>query len=85
VRPEGLRNESAPSEIEQQRQAGFAENLARGKPPELAADMVFEAIRGQRFWVTTDSDWDERFSSRFESILQRRNPESQMPVRPGAT
>jgi NAD(P)-dependent dehydrogenase (short-subunit alcohol dehydrogenase family) len=85
VRPEGLRNESAPSEIEQQRQVGFAENLARGKPPELAADMVFEAIRDQRFWVTTDSDWDERFSSRFDSILQRRNPESQTPVRQSAT
>jgi NAD(P)-dependent dehydrogenase (short-subunit alcohol dehydrogenase family) len=85
VRPDGLRNETAPSEIEQQRQAGFAENLARGKPPELAADIVFEAIRDQRFWVTTDSDWDERFNSRFDSIMQRRNPESQMPVRAGAT
>jgi NAD(P)-dependent dehydrogenase (short-subunit alcohol dehydrogenase family) len=85
VRPEDLRNESAPSEIEQQRQAGFAESLARGRPPELAADMVFEAIRDQSFWVTTDNDWDERFGSRFESILQRRNPESPMPVRPGAS
>jgi NAD(P)-dependent dehydrogenase (short-subunit alcohol dehydrogenase family) len=84
VRPEGLRNESAPSELEQQRQAGFAEGLARGRPPELAADMVFEAIRDQRFWVTTDNDWDERFSSRFDSIMRRRNPESPMPVRQGA-
>jgi NAD(P)-dependent dehydrogenase (short-subunit alcohol dehydrogenase family) len=85
VRPESLRNEAAPSEIEQQRQAGFAENLARGKPPELAADMVFEAIRDQRFWATTDTVWDERFSSRFDSIMQRRNPESQVPVRQSAT
>jgi NAD(P)-dependent dehydrogenase (short-subunit alcohol dehydrogenase family) len=74
VRPEDLQNESPASELEQQRQAGFAEGLSRGKPPELAADMVLRAIREDQFWIFTDHEWDERFSTRFASIMERRNP-----------
>jgi len=80
VRPEELRNPSPPPEQEQRRQASFAENLARGRPPELAADMVVDAIREGRFWVMTDHDWDERFRARFDSIMERRNPEPQTPM-----
>jgi NAD(P)-dependent dehydrogenase (short-subunit alcohol dehydrogenase family) len=81
VRPAELQNQSPPSEVEQQRQVTFAANLAAGKPPELAADRVFEAIRADQFWVTTDNEWDERFRARFESITARRNPTVQPPAR----
>jgi NAD(P)-dependent dehydrogenase (short-subunit alcohol dehydrogenase family) len=81
VRPAELQNQSPPSEVEQQRQVTFAANLAAGKPPELAADRVFEAIRDDQFWVTTDNEWDERFRARFESITARRNPTVQPPAR----
>ncbi|HEX5369512.1 MAG TPA: SDR family NAD(P)-dependent oxidoreductase [Dehalococcoidia bacterium] len=76
VRPDNLSNHDAPSELEQRRQASFAENLAQGKPPELAAGMVVDAIRNDEFWIFTDHDWDERFRVRFDSIMQRHNPDA---------
>ena len=82
VRPDDLRNEDEPSELEQRRQASFAENLTHGQPPELAADMVVEAIRNDEFWIFTDHDWDERFRVRFDSIMQRHNPEAGNVTRP---
>ena len=82
VRPDDLRNEHEPSDLEQRRQASFAENLTHGKPPELAADMVVEAIRNDEFWIFTDHDWDERFRVRFDSIMQRHNPDAGNVTRP---
>jgi hypothetical protein len=76
VRPDNLSNHDSPSELEQRRQASFAENLAQGKPPELAAGMVVDAIRNDEFWIFTDHDWDERFRVRFDSIVQRHNPDA---------
>ena len=80
VRPEALRNPSPPSDIEQQRQAGFAVNLSQAKPPELAGDMVVDAVRNNDFWIFTDHEWDQRFATRFESITQRHNPAAQAPM-----
>ncbi len=82
VRPDDLRNEDEPSDLEQRRQASFAENLTHGKPPELAADMVVEAIRNDEFWIFTDHDWDDRFRVRFDSIMQRHNPDAGNVTRP---
>ena len=76
ARPAGLQNEGDASMTEKAMQEGFAANLARGRPPELAADLVLEAIREDRFWIFTDNEWDQRFSTRFDSIMQRRNPEA---------
>jgi NAD(P)-dependent dehydrogenase (short-subunit alcohol dehydrogenase family) len=81
VRPSELRNPSPPSETEQQRQVSFAANLAAGKPPSLAAERVLDAIRDAQFWVTTDDDWNERFRTRWEGILNRANPVAPFPLR----
>ncbi len=82
VRPDDLRNEAPPSDIEQRRQVSFAENLSQAQPPELAADMVVEAIRNDEFWIFTDHDWDDRFRVRFDSIMQRHNPDAGNVTRP---
>jgi NAD(P)-dependent dehydrogenase (short-subunit alcohol dehydrogenase family) len=82
VRPDSLRNEAAPAGLEQRRQAGFAENLARGLSPDVAAENVVEAIRNGDFWVFTDHEWDERFRVRFDSITNRRNPEATVVTNP---
>jgi NAD(P)-dependent dehydrogenase (short-subunit alcohol dehydrogenase family) len=82
VRPAALRNDEAPADTEQRRQAGFAENLARGQSPDVAAENVLQAIRNDEFWVFTDHDWDERFRVRFDSIMSRRNPEAAVVTNP---
>jgi NAD(P)-dependent dehydrogenase (short-subunit alcohol dehydrogenase family) len=82
VRPDALRNEAPPAELEQRRQAGFAENLAKGLSPDVAAENVVQAIRNGDFWVFTDHEWDERFRVRFDSIMNRRNPEATVVTNP---
>jgi NAD(P)-dependent dehydrogenase (short-subunit alcohol dehydrogenase family) len=39
-----------------------------------AADIVFEAIRENRFWIFTDTEMDATVRARFEGMLARRNP-----------
>jgi NAD(P)-dependent dehydrogenase (short-subunit alcohol dehydrogenase family) len=39
-----------------------------------AADIVFEAIRENRFWIFTDGEMDATVRARFEGMLARRNP-----------
>ena len=76
-RPPELRNEASPEGTEQGRQTRrmMHERLAaQGLAPDRVADLVMEAIRDERFYVTTDSDWDERMRARAENILERRNP-----------
>jgi NAD(P)-dependent dehydrogenase (short-subunit alcohol dehydrogenase family) len=43
-------------------------------PPQRVADQVFEAIREERFYILTHSDWKPLIQKRVESILQDRNP-----------
>ena len=39
-----------------------------------AADIVFAAIRDNRFWIFTDTEMDETIRARVEGMLARRNP-----------
>ena len=39
-----------------------------------AADIVFEAIRENRFWIFTDPRWTQSMRARVEGMLARRNP-----------
>jgi NAD(P)-dependent dehydrogenase (short-subunit alcohol dehydrogenase family) len=39
-----------------------------------AAEIVFEAVRENRFWIFTDREMDETIRARFEGMLARRNP-----------
>ena len=82
VRPDALRNEAPAPEMEQRRQAGFAENLAKGLSPDVAAENVVQAIRNGDFWIFTDHEWDERFRVRFDSITNRRRPEAAVVTNP---
>jgi NAD(P)-dependent dehydrogenase (short-subunit alcohol dehydrogenase family) len=75
-----LRPNEPQTDAERRHQASFAERFARSRPPELVAGKVLEAIRTDRFWVTTDNDWDERFHARFEGITARRNPDALFPA-----
>jgi NAD(P)-dependent dehydrogenase (short-subunit alcohol dehydrogenase family) len=39
-----------------------------------AAEIVFEAIRDNRFWIFTDTEMDATIQARTEAMLARRNP-----------
>jgi NAD(P)-dependent dehydrogenase (short-subunit alcohol dehydrogenase family) len=53
-----------------------------GIQPERAAEIVLEAIRDDRFYILTHTDYDAVIQERMENILNRRNPE---PKGPGLT
>jgi NAD(P)-dependent dehydrogenase (short-subunit alcohol dehydrogenase family) len=73
---QALRPEQAQTDAEQTRQADFAERFARSRPAEYVAGKVLESVRTGRFWLITDEEWDDRFRSRFDAILHRRNPDA---------
>ena len=45
-----------------------------GIPPHQAADIVFRAIRDERFYIFTDAVWRGAFHTRMEDILHEPNP-----------
>jgi NAD(P)-dependent dehydrogenase (short-subunit alcohol dehydrogenase family) len=46
----------------------------RGIPPAEVGEMVFDAIREERFYILTTHEFDDRLRDRMEDILERRNP-----------
>jgi hypothetical protein len=45
-----------------------------GMPPQQVADIVFQAIRDEKFYILTHPQWKEAIRVRVEDILQERNP-----------
>jgi NAD(P)-dependent dehydrogenase (short-subunit alcohol dehydrogenase family) len=76
-RPDELKNVSGqqPSAAELDR-SNRVKHLAEtsGMPPEQLADMVFNAIRDEQFWILTHDEFDPIIRTRAEDILARRNP-----------
>jgi short-subunit dehydrogenase len=50
-----------------------------GLDPAVVAQMVFDGIRAERFYIVTTTDLDPVIQKRMESILQRLDP-PQMPL-----
>jgi NAD(P)-dependent dehydrogenase (short-subunit alcohol dehydrogenase family) len=48
--------------------------IAAGSPPSMVADVVFEAIRDERFYIFPHPDWKEFIRARMEDILADRAP-----------
>jgi NAD(P)-dependent dehydrogenase (short-subunit alcohol dehydrogenase family) len=48
--------------------------LAAGSPPSIVADVVFGAIRDERFYIFPHPDWKPYIRSRMENILEERPP-----------
>lgn len=85
-RPDALRNPAAPAA----RAVGGGwtgeatdASLAIALSPEAVADRVIDGIREQRFWILTHEDANSRVRSRFEPIVEGRNPVLD-PSTPGA-
>jgi NAD(P)-dependent dehydrogenase (short-subunit alcohol dehydrogenase family) len=45
-----------------------------GMDPARVAGSLLEGLKEDRFYIFTDSDWDELIRSRFEAVLNRQNP-----------
>ena len=48
--------------------------LAKGSPPSMVADVVFEAIRNERFYILPYPEWKRHIRTRMEDILEDRVP-----------
>jgi NAD(P)-dependent dehydrogenase (short-subunit alcohol dehydrogenase family) len=61
--------------------------ISEGLTPAAAADAVFDAVAGDRFWVLPQDDFFELAVRRFERIAEKLNPEApeQTPGMPPRT
>ena len=48
--------------------------VASGMPPQQVADIVFQAIRDEKFYILTHPEWKGAVRARMEDILEDRNP-----------
>ena len=78
-RPAELRN--APVTLSPEMQAGlaaFKAALDASMPPRQVADLVFEAIEKEQFYILTHPEWIGMIQLRTEKLLRMENPESPM-------
>ena len=77
-RPAELRNQAPPAPLSpeaEQIKAMFENMLAAGMSPDAVADIVFQAIRENKFYIFTHPDMKPLVKLRMEGILQETNPE----------
>jgi NAD(P)-dependent dehydrogenase (short-subunit alcohol dehydrogenase family) len=76
-RPAELRNEPVPLSLEMEAgRAMFRKLTETAMPPERVAEIVFEAIENERFYIFTHPDWNEMIQMRMESLLKMQNPQN---------
>ena len=77
-RPEALRNseehQADSAELEQRERDWAAMTGARGLEPAAVAQIVFQAIEDDRFYILTHDEFDGAIRRRMENILARQNP-----------
>lgn len=80
-RPPQLRNEPVPMTPE--RQAGlaaFKAVLEASMPPGRVADVVFEAIQKEQFYILSHPEWLEVVQLRTDKLLRLENPQDPTPA-----
>ena len=76
-RPARLQDASVNEPLSPQAEAvvqRFQQAVREAMPPGQVADIVFEAIREERFYILTHPTWKAAIQIRMEDILQERNP-----------
>jgi hypothetical protein len=76
-RPAELRNE--PVTMRPEMQAGlavFKAAIEAGMPPRQVADVVFDAIQKEQFYILSHPDWTEVIQLRTDKLLRMENPQS---------
>ncbi len=80
-RPPSLKNPAV--ELSPQLRAGlemFKAAVESATPPRQVAEIVFEAIRTERFYILTDPAWLEVVKMRTEDLVRLENPRSPTPL-----
>jgi NAD(P)-dependent dehydrogenase (short-subunit alcohol dehydrogenase family) len=80
-RPAGLKNE--PVEMTPEMRAGlnhFKAAIEAAMPPLQVADMVFDAIKKERFYILTHPEWMEVIKMRTDNLLRLENPRDAAPT-----
>jgi NAD(P)-dependent dehydrogenase (short-subunit alcohol dehydrogenase family) len=76
-RPEDLRNEAVPlSEEMQARRTAMRAVIAAGMSPGEVADIVFDAIEKEKFYILTHPEWTEVIQLRMDNLIRMENPQS---------
>ncbi|HKV40442.1 MAG TPA: SDR family NAD(P)-dependent oxidoreductase [Blastocatellia bacterium] len=73
-RPEALHVEREPSAAEASFTATIRQRVEEGTPPAAVAEVVFEAIRDERFYIFPHPEMLEVYRTYTETVLQQRNP-----------
>ena len=76
-RPAELQNEPAQRKASPQEEAVLQlirQAVQAGMPPAHVADIVFQAIRDEKFYILSHPEWKEAIRTRMEDLLQERNP-----------
>lgn len=80
-RPAELKNEPVPLSPEMQAgRAVFQSLIAASMPPNQVAEMVFDAIRKDQFYILTDPGWMDLVRLRTSKLLELENPEDPAPL-----
>jgi NAD(P)-dependent dehydrogenase (short-subunit alcohol dehydrogenase family) len=76
-RPAELRNEPIPLTPEMQAGlAAFKTAIEASMPPLGVADIVFDAIRNEQFYILPHPEWIEAIQLRTDKLLRMENPQS---------
>jgi NAD(P)-dependent dehydrogenase (short-subunit alcohol dehydrogenase family) len=76
-RPAELRNEPIPMTPELQAgRAAFKAALEASMAPAQVADLAFDAIKNEQFYILTDPGWTEVIQLRTDKLLRMENPQS---------
>jgi NADP-dependent 3-hydroxy acid dehydrogenase YdfG len=76
-RPDALQNKTANvslSSEDEKRTTAWVHAIKEGMSPQQAADIVFQAIRDEKFYIFTHPEMKPLVQLRMEDILQERNP-----------
>ncbi len=80
-RPVELQNEPVAMNPERQAAlAGFKAVIDAGMPPAQLADIVFDAIQKDQFYILTHPEWIEVVRLRTDKLLRMENPENPTPA-----
>jgi NAD(P)-dependent dehydrogenase (short-subunit alcohol dehydrogenase family) len=76
-RPARLQNDPTEEQLGPESEAllqFLRQAVEAGMPPQQVANIVFQAIRDETFYILTHPEWKEAIRVRMEDILQDRNP-----------
>lgn len=80
-RPAELQNEPLPPHPEREAgQAALKAMVATGMRPESVADLVFDAIENEKFYILTHPEWMDVVRLRTRCLLRTENPQSPAQV-----